>query len=57
VGLRNVHDRIKLNFGSDYDLKIESNSEGTEVIMLLPLLPLKPKTTYISETSKPVFLY
>ncbi len=57
VGLRNVHDRIKLNFGSDYDLNIESNSEGTEVIMLLPLLPLKPKTTYISETSKPVFLY
>lgn len=56
VGLRNVHERIKLNFGSDYGLKIESNDEGTEVIMLLPFLPLKPKSTYTSENSKPVFI-
>ncbi|MBI9096697.1 MAG: Cache 3/Cache 2 fusion domain-containing protein [Sphaerochaeta sp.] len=57
VGLRNVHDRILLNFGSEYYLKIESNDEGTEVLMLLPYLTLKPKSTYISENSKPVFIY
>ncbi|PKL27596.1 MAG: hypothetical protein CVV46_10920 [Spirochaetae bacterium HGW-Spirochaetae-2] len=57
VGLRNVHDRILLNFGSEYYLKIESNTEGTEVLMLLPYLTLKPKSTYISGNSKPVFIY
>jgi len=57
VGLRNVRDRITLNFGSLYDLTITSNQEGTIVVMVLPYLPLKPKTTYISENSKPVFLY
>lgn len=57
VGLRNVRDRITLNFGSLYDLKITSSQEGTIVVMVLPYLPLKPKTTYISENSKPVFLY
>jgi len=57
VGLRNVRDRITLNFGSLYDLRISSNTEGTAVVMVLPYLPMKPKTTYISENSRPVFLY
>jgi sensor histidine kinase YesM len=57
VGLRNVYDRIRLHFGNDYYLKVESNAEGTEVLLLLPLLKLKPKSTYIGENSKPVFVY
>jgi hypothetical protein len=36
---------------------MESNAEGTEVLLLLPLLKLKPKSTYIGENSKPVFVY
>ena len=57
VGLRNVYDRIRLHFGNDYYLRVESNAEGTEVLLMLPLLKLKPKSTYIGENSKPVFVY
>lgn len=38
VGVNNVHDRIQLNFGEDYGLKVESvEGEGTEVIFILPV--------------------
>ncbi len=38
IGLKNVHDRIKLYFGSDYGLKIDSEfGKGTTVEMNLPV--------------------
>ncbi|SCH83290.1 Inner membrane protein ypdA [uncultured Clostridium sp.] len=37
VGVINVHERIQLNYGEEYGLKIESiESEGTKVIFILP---------------------
>ena len=37
VGLRNVHDRIRLNYGQEYGLHIESEmGVGTKIIFLLP---------------------
>lgn len=37
IGVRNVDDRLKLLYGGDYDLKIESEeSKGTTVIVLIP---------------------
>ncbi len=39
LGLRNVHERIRLNYGEPYGLKITSVwGEGTNVVVLLPLL-------------------
>jgi two-component system, sensor histidine kinase YesM len=39
VGVKNVHERIQLSFGSEYGLKIESElEEGTVVKIWLPLL-------------------
>ena len=39
IGIRNVHERIQLTFGSDYGLQIDSQEdEGTIVIIRLPLL-------------------
>lgn len=37
IGVRNVHDRIRLNYGQDYGLRIESETNaGTKVVFLLP---------------------
>ena len=37
VGLKNVHERIQLTFGTSYGVEINSTeSEGTEVIMRIP---------------------
>lgn len=37
VGLRNVHDRIQLNYGQEYGLHIESEKDiGTKIVFLLP---------------------
>lgn len=37
IGVRNVDDRLKLLYGSEYDLKIESEEmKGTTVILLIP---------------------
>lgn len=38
VGLFNTRERIRLNFGSPYDLMLSSNSKGTKVVITLPLL-------------------
>lgn len=39
LGFRNVHQRIELNYGSDFGLSISSQHEqGTRVIMILPVL-------------------
>jgi two-component system sensor histidine kinase YesM len=39
IGLRNVHERIRLNFGEAYGLRIESErEEGTVVTVWLPVL-------------------
>ncbi len=58
VGLQNVHDRIHLHFGDEYGLAIESTpGAGTTITLNLPWLTLKPKTTYISENRRPVFIY
>lgn len=38
VGIQNVHERIQLNFGEEYGLKVESKEgAGTAVIFILPL--------------------
>lgn len=39
IGLRNVHDRISLNYGMNYGMVIESNQEqGTTVTLRIPLM-------------------
>lgn len=39
IGLKNVDNRIKLNFGVNYGVKIFSNVEkGTKVVVLLPII-------------------
>ncbi|MDQ0087336.1 two-component system sensor histidine kinase YesM [Paenibacillus anaericanus] len=39
IGLRNVQDRISLNYGSNYGMVIESNQEqGTTVTLRIPLM-------------------
>jgi len=41
VGIRNVHERIKLYFGEKYGLKIETAEEtGTIVRILIPAIPM-----------------
>lgn len=58
VGLQNVYDRIHLHFGEVYSLELKSAAgEGTTITLSLPWLTLKPKTTYISENRRPVFIY
>ena len=37
VGVRNVNERLKLNFGAGYGLRIQSEKgKGTEVILVMP---------------------
>jgi two-component system sensor histidine kinase YesM len=37
IGLKNVHQRIKLHYGDDYGLKISSEpDQGTRIDILLP---------------------
>lgn len=58
VGLQNVYDRIQLHFGAQYSLNIDSRpGEWTRTTLNLPWLTLRPKTTYISENKRPVFIY
>ncbi|NQX67237.1 sensor histidine kinase [Paenibacillus alba] len=51
IGIANVNDRIRLNYGEPYGLEIESElGVGTEVIVVLPLLvnnPDQPSTTCV----------
>lgn len=43
LGLRNVHERIRLNYGEPYGLNISSvKGEGTRIVLLLPLLMEPP---------------
>lgn len=43
IGIANVNDRIRLNYGEPYGLKINSElGVGTEVIVVLPLLSNDP---------------
>ncbi|QGG55675.1 cache domain-containing sensor histidine kinase [Paenibacillus sp. B01] len=39
VGLRNVNERLKLYFGPDYRLQIESGEQGTRIVIRHPALP------------------
>ncbi|GGH12988.1 cache domain-containing sensor histidine kinase [Paenibacillus segetis] len=50
IGLRNVHDRISLNYGPAYGMHIESNQdEGTIVKLRIPLMyQTDAKTTELS---------
>ncbi|GJM78081.1 hypothetical protein HMSSN139_05770 [Paenibacillus sp. HMSSN-139] len=44
LGLRNVHERIRLNYGEPYGLKISSvQGEGTRIVLVLPLLTEPPR--------------
>ncbi|MDN3018363.1 hypothetical protein PH210_19470 [Paenibacillus sp. BSR1-1] len=39
IGIKNVHDRIRLHFGAEYGLQIESKpGEGTAVTICLPIV-------------------
>jgi len=39
IGVRNVHERIQLNFGSIYGITIQSHvNEGTQVMLTMPLI-------------------
>lgn len=37
IGLYNVHRTIKLLYGNDYGLKVESSQWGTKVVLLIPI--------------------
>ncbi|UKS31198.1 sensor histidine kinase [Paenibacillus sp. HWE-109] len=51
IGIANVNDRIRLNYGEPYGLEINSKlGVGTEVIVVLPLLPNNPDQSSISLT-------
>lgn len=53
VGLLNVHNRIKLRFGPQYGLEIESvPDEGTTVRIHLPYIPFTPETQEWLESGK-----
>ncbi|OPH50409.1 hypothetical protein BC351_07035 [Paenibacillus ferrarius] len=58
IGIANVNDRIRLNYGEPYGLEIDSElGVGTEVIVVLPLLPNnpdQPATTRVLIDEKPV---
>lgn len=46
IGVKNVHDRIKLLYGSDYGVEISSAlAEGTKVKIRLPIIQTKDNTT------------
>ncbi|MEH7333858.1 hypothetical protein V7161_14535 [Neobacillus drentensis] len=39
IGIKNVHDRIRLHFGAKYGLQVESKlGEGTAVTICLPIV-------------------
>ncbi|QJC51509.1 sensor histidine kinase [Paenibacillus albicereus] len=39
VGLRNVNERLKLYFGPDYRLRIDTGEQGTRIVIRHPALP------------------
>lgn len=44
IGLLNVSERIRLYFGDQYEIRIESKEEsGTTITLRLPLLPIEPE--------------
>ena len=46
VGVINVHSRIRLMFGEEYGLSIESEpDEGTRVTIRIPAIPYTPENT------------
>ena len=45
IGLRNIDQRIRLNFGDSYGLRLHSGSFGTEIQILLPVLYERGETT------------
>lgn len=54
VGLINVHNRIRLRFGSPYGLEIESRlDEGTTVRIHLPYIPYSAEMVEILEDGRP----
>lgn len=38
IGIRNVNERIKLHFGEDYGIRLESSPLGTTVIVKIPVI-------------------
>ncbi|MBP1993332.1 sensor histidine kinase [Paenibacillus eucommiae] len=52
IGIKNVHDRIRLQYGESFGIQIRSvPSEGTIVDVLLPLKKLEERTDEIESTS------
>lgn len=53
VGLYNVHQRIRLRFGEDYGLRIESEPDtGTVVIIRIPAIPYNEENRKLLEEGK-----
>ena len=53
VGLRNVNSRIKLRFGQDYGLTVESEpDEGTCVTIRIPAVPYTEENQEMLENGK-----
>jgi two-component system sensor histidine kinase YesM len=52
IGINNVHDRIRLQYGDAYGIRIRSNpNEGTTVELLLPLKKWEEKTDGIESSA------
>ena len=48
-GIKNVHDRLKLTYGCEYGLTIDSvPDEGTTVTLRIPFQPQKQKNKTLS---------
>lgn len=53
VGVINVHSRIRLMFGEEYGLSIESEpDEGTRVTIRIPAIPYTPENAEALELQK-----
>ena len=55
VGVINVHSRIRLMFGEEYGLSIESEpDEGTRVTIRIPAIPYTPENAEALELQKDI---
>lgn len=49
IGIRNVHNRIRLKYGKPYGVTLASEpGRGTQIGLILPAIPLRMPETYIS---------
>jgi two-component system sensor histidine kinase YesM len=51
MGLKNIDERLKLIYGNDYGVRIESSDQGTSVLILMPILAAKEMQHVQSDVS------